>query len=269
MEEGFNIISGDISTDAAEDIKLVEQISKERYAKFSKKAHHEWIDEIDNTQLKNAIENIRNNSTIISAIKNNFPSCKVENVNEADEIYWAVSPKDAKGSDRSLVDCHYDSPFAWIPTGGITYYRIIIGMNENNTVETYFPNENKRVKMSTGNFHGLDYNHDWHCVDGKIPEGKYRILLKLHYIITPVNSELYTSTLRSLNVFWAKFSRLMMRISADPKTPFEIFIGFLINLVRKIFNNFWIIFITLILSIYLVVSSKQVFKFFKAMRKTY
>ena len=266
MEEGFNVISGDISIEATEDIKLIEQISKERYARFTKKAHHEWIDEVDDIQLKLALDHIRTNKTIVSSIKTNFPNCKVENVNEADEIYWAVSPKDAKGSDRSLVDCHYDSPFAWIPTGGVTYYRIIIGMNENNTVETYFPNENKRVKMSTGNFHGLDYNTDWHCVDGKIPEGKYRILLKLHYIITPIGSELYTSTLRSLNVFWAKLSRLTMRISADPKTSFEIFIGFIVNICRKTYNYFWTIIFVSILIIFIFMFKKQIYKIIKSAR---
>lgn len=120
----------------------------------------------------------------------------MKSVEEADEVYWAVSPRDATGSDRSLVDCHFDSPLGWFPTGGVVFYRIIIATNENNDVVTVFPGEDKRVKMSTGDFHGLDYNKDWHCVEGKIPPGKFRVLLKLHYVVTPPGSEAWEDYVR-------------------------------------------------------------------------
>jgi hypothetical protein len=93
-------------------------------------------------------------------------------------------------------------------------------MNENNTVTTYFPDEDKKVKMTTGEFHGLDFNQDWHCIDGTIPKGKHRILLKLHYIVIHNNIIMYANFITYLNTRWAKFSRSSMNLSSDPRNPF-------------------------------------------------
>jgi hypothetical protein len=57
---------------------------------------------------------------------------------------------------------------------------------------------------------------------------------------------------RYINVMWTRLSRETMRMSADPKTPFEIFIGYLVNIFRFLFNNFNII-LVFILAIYVVV----------------
>jgi len=94
--------------------------------------------------------------------------------------------------------------------------------------------------MTTGDYHGLDYNKDWHCVEGQIPEGKYRILLKLHYLIVPEGSSEFAPFVRWINVAWTKISRETMRMSAEPETIFEEFVAFLVNISRLIFNNFYI-----------------------------
>jgi hypothetical protein len=250
MSEGFVVISGNASDSLKDELNNITKISEVRY-KDIKTAHHEWIDTLDDKIFKKYIETIRNSDVIINKIKERFPNSSITNVTEGDEIYWAVSPKDAKGSDRSLVDCHYDSPFVLFPTFGVTYYRVIIATNENNDVTTIFPHEDKKVKMSTGDFHGLDYNKDWHCVEGQIPEGKYRILLKLHYLIVPKGSESYANYVKGINVWWTKVSRDTMRMSANPQNIFEYFIAFLVNISRFIFNYgyiFLVFFIVIILS---------------------
>lgn len=220
MLEDFRVISGDISAEIKVDTDVIEAIAKERYKHHVSKAHHEWINEIDDLQLKSAIDNIRSQRAIFIRMQEEFPGMTIRSVKEVDEIYWAVSPDAAKASDTALVDCHYDAPFGWIPTFGVTFYRIIIGMNENNTVTTYFPDEDKKVKMTTGEFHGLDFNQDWHCIDGTIPKGKHRILLKLHYIVIPKNRRTYAKFISYLNTCWAKFSRSSMNLSSDPRNPF-------------------------------------------------
>jgi len=107
------------------------------------KAHHIWTEEVPK-DIYTCIEDIRISEELLDVLKKAFPNSKITNVREADEIYWAVSPKSAKGSDRSLVDCHYDAPFAVIPTNS-TYYRIIVACNENVNVETQFPNDKINV----------------------------------------------------------------------------------------------------------------------------
>lgn len=233
--EGFIVLSD--SYKDPETFKFISETSKERYKQYNK-AHHEWINKIEPGKFRDSLESVRQNRAIMNSITKNFPDSYIKPVTESDEVYWSASPKDAKGSDRSLVDCHYDAPFAIVPTGGVTYYRIIVAMNENNTVTTIFPNEDKKVKMNTGDYHGLDYNKDWHCVEGSIPADKYRVLLKLHYMIIPHNtSQFWIDWVRFINVSWTHLSRETMKMSADPKTPFETFVAFIVNIFRHLFNN--------------------------------
>jgi len=270
MEEPFSVISGNTSKEFSEELLYITKESEKRY-KDIVKANHEWIDSLEESKFKEYIDKIRKSEILINKIREEFPNTTVKNVTEGDEIYWAVSPKGAKGSDRSLVDCHYDAPFALLPTFGVVYYRIIIATNENNTVTTIFPNENKKVKMSTGDFHGLDYNKDWHCADGAISEGKYRVLLKLHYIVIPKGAEQYENYIRSINVWWTQLSRETMRMSADPKNILEQIIGSIVNISRTIFNNFYTFLIVCIL-IYISIRynkfiKKNIFYLMKKLRK--
>jgi hypothetical protein len=233
--EGFAVLSD--SYKDPETFKFISETCKERYGQY-KKAHHVWLNEVEPGKFRDSLESVRQNQAILGAIEQKFPGSTIQSVTESDEVYWSASPKEALGSDRSLVDCHYDAPFAVIPTGGVIYYRVIIAMNENNTVTTVFPDEDKKVKMNTGDFHGLDYNKDWHCVEGSIPADKYRVLLKLHYVVVPKDThQMWIDWVRFINVSWTHLSRATMRMSADPKTPFEIFIGIVVNVCRFVFNN--------------------------------
>ena len=242
--EGFQVISGNATKELSNELSYITEVAKKRYGHIHI-AHHEWINLIEDKKYKDTIDKVRTSNVILEKIYEKFPNTTIKNVTEADEVYWAVSPKQAIGSDRSLVDCHYDSPFSWFPTGGVTYYRVIIATNENNDVSTYFPDENIRVKMSTGDFHGLDYNKDLHCVDGQIPKDKVRILLKLHYIIVPKGAESWEQYVRWINVKWTEISRETMRMSAKPENIFEWCTGSLVNICRVLFNNIYVIFFIL------------------------
>ena len=147
--EAFSVISGSIENN--DNIKYITDVAKERYSKYQI-AHHEWINNVEPSPYRNALDIVRTDPIILDKIKQRFPNTNIKSVPEVDEIYWAVSPNGAIGSDRSQVDCHYDSPFAVLPTGGIIFYRVIVACNENNTVTTIFPDENIRIQMDTGDF---------------------------------------------------------------------------------------------------------------------
>lgn len=251
--EPFAVISGDVNDKP--NLEYIATIAKQRYGHYTK-AHHEWIDSVEPGKYKTALNTIRIHPTIFKTIQERFPGTTILPVTEADEVYWSASPKEAKGSDRSLVDCHYDAPFAAWPTGGVVYYRVILAVNHNNQVTTVFPDEDKRVMMDTGDFHGLDYNKDWHCVEGSIPKDSYRVLLKMHYLIVPQNtSTFWTTWVRFMNVQWTYLSRITMRMSADPQTPWETFVGFLVNVARYLFNNSYkvLLAVFIVLVVYAVV----------------
>jgi hypothetical protein len=242
--EEFAVLSDSYSD--SDTFRFISETSKERYSQY-KKAYHEWINNVEPGRFRDSLESVRQNAAILDAIHAQFPNDRVESVTESDEVYWSASPKEASGSDRSLVDCHYDAPLAVMPTGGVIYYRVIIAMNENNTVTTVFPHENKQVKMNTGDFHGLDYNKDWHCVEGSIPADKYRVLLKLHYLVIPHDTrQFWVNLVRYMNVGWTYLSRAIMSMSANPQNLFEAFVGLGVNSWRYIFNNIYVILIGII-----------------------
>lgn len=263
MDEGFAVISGSIASD--DPLRYITEVAKERYSQYTT-AHHEWINSVEPSKYRTALDSVRTDPAILAKIQEKFPTTTIKSVTEADEVYWAVSPKGATGSDRSLVDCHYDSPFALFPTGGVIFYRVIIACNENNTVTTVFPDEDIRVKMNTKDFHGLDYNKDIHCVEGAIPEGKFRVLLKMHYISIPPGCEGYESWVRGINVGWTIASRETMRMSADPKAWYEYIVAFIVNICRIVFNNFYVI-VSLLLAIVVVVMRVRILKLFKGKRR--
>ena len=235
--EGFAVISGSIHSD--EHLRYITNVAKTRYVQYTT-AHHEWINKVEEGKYREALNAVRADPAIFDKIRERFPGADIKPVTEADEIYWAVSPKGAVGSDRSLVDCHYDSPFGVFPTGGVVFYRVIIACNENNTVTTTFPDEKISVKMNTKDFHVLDYNKDIHCVEGTIPKDKERILLKMHYLVVPQGSSpLAESLVRNLNVGWTVLSRETMRMSANPTNLFEQLVAFIVNVCRVIFNNIY------------------------------
>jgi hypothetical protein len=221
------------------------------------KTNHLWVNELSDNILSK-IDNVRTSNDILDTIQKTFPDSTVKSVPEVDEIYYAVSPKDASGSDRALVDCHFDAPFYWVP-GSVRFYRIIIACNENDAVETSFPNDNISVKMDRGDFHGLDYNHDFHCVKGSIPEGKHRVLLKMHYLIVPkLYENSYTeSIVKSLNVNWIYISRWIMNKSAKPSTFSEHFTALVVNGSMFVYNNFIFIILILVIVYFLVKRNKK------------
>jgi hypothetical protein len=232
-------------------------------------SNHEWCENVKNIKVYDSINSIRHSNYIHDAIQNNFKNYKIKNVKEVDEIYYAVSPKYAKSSDKLLVDCHYDAPLPlkFFKDRPI-FYRIIVACNENTSVITSFPNANIKVKMNTGDFHGLDYNTDYHCVEGEIPINKYRVLLKLHYILIPNNypeNSLYESFIKNINIYWTIISREVMRMSSKPKNIFETIIGYFTILCMKTANNIsYVVLIILIILIILYFIKKK----FKKIKNT-
>jgi hypothetical protein len=220
-------------------------------------ADHIWVDKIDEP-IYDIVNKVRTSDEIYQTIKEQFPNHRIKNVNESDEIYYAVSPKYAGGSDRSLVDCHYDAPFGLLPNFNTIFYRVIVACNPNENVITSFPDENVHVKMNTGDFHGLDYNKNYHCAEGEIPENKSRVLLKLHYILIPEdypNNTFSENYVKFINVTWTDLSRNFMRASANPTNIKEHCMGLTVNFLRMIFNNIYTV-ILLLITFYLILQKK-------------
>lgn len=203
----------------------------------NKTANHIWTE--DATEVYEYIEAVRCSDEIYDAIHSKFPDYKIKNVRSCDELYIAVSPAEAGHSDKSLVEPHYDAPFGLFQPLNAVFYRVIVACNANDRVTTNFPDESVSVVMDTGDFHGLDYNKDYHFVEGSIPPANIRVLLKLHYLLTPPDTkdtDWSPAMFEQMNIGWTKLSRETMRMSAEPTNIFESIIGGTVEMSRKLFN---------------------------------
>ena len=196
---------------------------------------HYWINNIDNKELQYHLNRIRNAPEIKNTIKKYYIEHNVEPSTDSDEVYLSVSPSNREGSDVTLSDCHYDAPFKYIYQGNCKFLRLIIALNENNNVYTQVNDETSL--LTTGNYNIIDYNKDYHCVHGKIPENKNRIMLKLHYIAVPYNTNKnWIVFCRKINNWWTHFSRETMRDSIKPSNLTEYIKKYIVLLSRLIWN---------------------------------
>jgi hypothetical protein len=212
-------------------------------------ADHTWSEDVKEPTIKNAIDTLRNSSIIRDTLLENYPGSTIRSVPSIDEVFVSVSPLDAKASDRVLVDCHYDAPYKFIE-GPSKLVRIILALNDNSTVFTQVGD--KTSKLSTGDFNGIEYNRDYHCVRGTIPSGKTRLMLKLHYLVIPDGTpEIFSQWSIFINWMWTKVTRFLMRNSANPTNPLQYLLAYIIQFARFFYNQIWYFIILLFVAWYL------------------
>jgi hypothetical protein len=205
---------------------------------------HYWINDVDDIEMRESLEILRNANEIKDAIQEAYPEYNIESVHNSDEIYISVDPSLRKNSDIALSDCHYDAPFKYVPQCKNVFIRVILGLTENST--TYTTIGDKVSVLSTLDFNGMDYNNDYHCVEGYIPTGDIRILLKLHFLCKhKSSSESCANFTKNINDKWTHISREMMRRSVEPTTIMDKCLGYTIVTVRTLYlySNVLIIFV--------------------------
>ena len=178
---------------------------------------HYWINDVSNINIKYSLDMLRNAPEIKNKINEHYPEYIIKPITKSDEVYISVDPSLRKNSDISLSECHYDAPFKYVYQCGNKFIRIILSLNYNDS--TYTRIGNKKSLLSTLDFNGIDYNNDYHCVEGNIPNNKTRILLKLHFIcINRNSSNSCVNWTEFINNKWTHFSRELMRNSNEPKS---------------------------------------------------
>lgn len=230
--------------------KYIESYYKKNHNNNETSKHY-WINNVQDVNVKDHLDKLRFATVIKHEIQKAYPSYVIENVPETDEVYISVDPSKRRNSDIALSDCHYDAPFKYIPQGGNIFIRVILAITENKT--TYTVIEDKVSMLSTLEFNGMDYNKDYHCVKGYIPEGEIRIILKLHFIcIHPNSSQWSRYFCREINNRWTHLSREAMRRTVSPKTVNDKILNYIILSVRYIYIHINIIILIFIIIIVLL-----------------
>ncbi len=230
------------------------------------KGRHIWFEELQEKPIYNVLNKVRQSDQILSVFKEKFPEHEVYNMKNIDEIYFSVNPKKASNSDRMLVDCHYDTPWYYLVNGGIEIYRVLVACTENKTVETSIPKENLSVFINKTDFYGIRYHKDYHCVHGNMDDDKFRVVLKIHFMIIPKTypeNSFNERFIKSITENWTHASRYAMNQTNNPTSTFGRVMTNSIVSLRWMFNYLWVSLFFLVLIIVIIYYFTKKMKFSK------
>jgi hypothetical protein len=226
---------------------------------------HKWIENIKDKELYNNINKLKKSFDIKKELIKLYPNkkCKIINVKEMDEIYISIPPKKINNyidGNKTLFMRHIDciSPFM-----NVYVYRIIIQLTPKTNIITCFPNKTKAIQLDKNMFVGFDFNHEEHYVSGHLESGEHRILLKFHFIISPINfSKKYLEIVYAYNKHYEYLLRNITNYSTNPTTISKIFstnIQIYTTMLRLQLKNICLILIIILIS-YKVGKNSIVFK---------
>lgn len=211
----------------------LDNISKEYYNMIPDKSyttHHTYYTQLDES-LRNKFDTIQYND-FWNTICDNTHHCIHHNVVEMNEIYYSnPKPNYAKynlyGAAANLIphrDCilyNFD---------GIQFYRIIIGLTENNTdTITEFVNLNIQHTINRGDYMIFDFDKTLHQVKKMGMIETPRILLKIHFIVCEncKYSEKYVLFISYFYILYYYIARYTEQKGTDPTTFTGFFFGLL------------------------------------------
>lgn len=223
--------------------------------------HHLWFNELPQSLKKN-IQIIKNHD-FLKKICDSPKNCIRMSALEMDELYYS-NPKNnitktnlygASGNFNTHRDCFFNFP-------GIKFYRILIGLSDNNNnIITYFNNLKMGKKINFGDYVIFDFDNTTHQVIKENENNTPRILLKLHFIVCEncSYSKNYVKIIKKIYLYYEYITRYIMHTGTDPKTFYEFFWGIICqySLTKKIFYKI----ICLIIIILLILNSTLKIKY--------
>lgn len=186
------------------------------------KTYHEYSENF--SSLIKPSSDIIKNGNIMRTLSYYYPDNIIENIDDMNEIY--ISAIGANGSDRVFETEHLDGPLFFLPF--CVVLRCILAVRGNESVFTEFPIIKKSVNLRTNEFVAFDYNRDVHYIwkDNMIHDDSPRIILKLHYLITPkFLPRPIANVYRNLNAKYNQVMRHLFLKSQEKDTTLSRFIN--------------------------------------------
>lgn len=199
--------------------------------KLQEKTYHQWYKDFS-PRIKEIVTEIQNHSFWTQTCTSNT-KCAVLNLSEMDELYYSKAPG-KKRKDLLLYgatsnfDPHVDGIFSF---PGVHFYRILIGLTPNKTVETRFLKLGVNHKLQENDYVIFDFDKAQHQVVNKKNEASkdYRIMLKLHFLVCDGcdPNSMYLQFVKQSYIVYEGITRYCMQTGTEPKTPYQFFIGLL------------------------------------------
>lgn len=189
--------------------------------------HHQWCRRLP-PRLRAAVDAVRHHALWRQLADG--PKAAVHDLDGMDEIYYSRAPRDRARlyGAAANYDLHVDGVFAF---PGISVYRVLVGLTENEHVETQFPRLGVGHRIGKGEFVVFDFDRARHRVVrlADAPADGHRILLKLHYCVSTagVLTAPYMWCVARAYGAYEVITRRVMDTGTDPRTPAQFAAGVL------------------------------------------
>jgi len=223
------------------DTKTIDDVRNFVFTQFKEElkerpSFHKYVTKLPQN-FQEMVSKIRDSPTIREAICKQYEHCDITPLPDTDELYVSHYNIDG-GGDQGLFNKHYDGVLRLLDDA--TVVRALVYVNSKDDFVVHFLDTGVSHNFKTNEFGLLDFNREYHWVEGKYNENMdlndTRILLKINYLVCPKCSVAYAKFVIWLN--WTVFYivKSAMEFSKSPKTPAQYFIGFFCNLYR-VANN--------------------------------
>jgi hypothetical protein len=213
-------------------VRWVEDRYREDLAKRPSK--HVYVSTLPRAVIEQ-VDRLRDSPVIRSLIARQMPAGSVISpMKHTDELYVSNYNKD-HGGDQGLFDKHYDGNLRFMSSCAVV--RALIYLQSDATYTVVFDDSRVSKAFATYDFGLLDFHRELHWVDGAYnPADRQRILLKCNYLVAPRNAAFRERAALAANTAVFYVVKAAMEYSKSPRTPAQIFVGFLCNLFRRLNN---------------------------------
>jgi hypothetical protein len=247
---------------------ILDNISKEYYNIIpdkNKSTYHTWYEDMP-SNIKSNVEKIQK-CDFWNKLCDGSEKCQKISASEMDELYYS-NPKNnldkinLYGASGNYV-IHRDN--VWFNFSGIKFYRVIIGLtNGNDNIITYFNNLDIGHKINSGDYIVFDFDKTTHQVIKEKNGNTPRILLKLHFLVSEINSysKQYLNFVKNCYLNYEFITRYCMETGTDPETYFEFFCGLLVQYFDIPITKYVVFFIIIVLILILnfILKIKLIYK---------
>ena len=179
------------------------------------------------------IDRLRDSPLIRALIESHVPAgSSVTPMKHTDELYLSHYNKD-RGGDQGLFDKHYDGNLRFLSSSIVV--RALIYLQSDATYKVVFADSGVEKAFTTYDFGLLDFHRELHWVEGAFnPDDRQRILLKCNYLVALPNAAIMGRAALAANTAVFYVVKAAMEYSKSPRTPAQMFVGFLCNLFRRL-----------------------------------
>ena len=164
-------------------------------------------------------------------------------VQDMNEVYVTGPSRSDENlnSDHIFYSKHVDGPFGFFPFCSV--FRCIVGMDRNFVIKTHFPmNSLLDTNICEGDVIAFDFNREVHFISRdetrRSESDKFRVTLKLHYVIYPRILLPLGKLLHGLNAAYNRLFRSLFLKTLHPQSATERFLAWNVVINSSSFNSF-------------------------------